>query len=72
MSRMRSNGRLARRAFLNLKKSCLAAAEGLPQPRATRLRLRIRQAATPAELWPLRAAVVGALPATAPGATGDA
>ena len=53
----------ARRAFVNLKLTYLAAVEALPGPRAEWLRFQIRHAAEPADLWLLRAAVFDALPA---------
>ena len=52
----------ARRAFVNLKQTYLAAVEALPGPRAEWLRFQIRHAAEPADLWLLRAAVFDALP----------
>ena len=52
----------ARRAFVNLKLTYLAAVEALPGPRAEWLRFQIRHAAEPADLWLLRAAVFEALP----------
>jgi len=52
----------ARRAFVNLKLTYLAAVESLPGPRADWLRFQIRHAAEPADLWLLRAAVFDALP----------
>jgi hypothetical protein len=52
----------ARRAFVNLKQTYLAAVESLPGPRADWLRYQIRHAAEPADLWLLRAAVFEALP----------
>lgn len=52
----------ARRAFVNLKQTYLAAVERLPGPRAAWLRFQIRHAAEPADLWLLRAAVFEALP----------
>ena len=52
----------ARRAFVNLKQSYLAAVEALPGPRAEWLRFQIRHAAEPSDLWLLRAAVFDALP----------
>jgi hypothetical protein len=52
----------ARRAFVNLKQTYLAAVESLPGPRADWLRFQIRHAAEPADLWLLRAAVFEALP----------
>ena len=54
----------ARRAFVNLKQTYLAAVEALPGPRAEWLRFQIRHAAEPADLWLLRAAVFDALPAS--------
>jgi hypothetical protein len=52
----------ARRAFVNLKLTYLAAVESLPGPRADWLRFQIRHAAEPADLWLLRSAVFDALP----------
>lgn len=52
----------ARRAFVDLKQTYLAAVESLPGPRADWLRFQIRHAAEPADLWLLRAAVFEALP----------
>lgn len=52
----------ARRAFVNLKLTYLAAVETLPGPRADWLRFQIRHAADPADLWLLRSAVFDALP----------
>ncbi|MBN8493461.1 MAG: hypothetical protein J0M00_18790 [Burkholderiales bacterium] len=53
----------ARRAFVNLKQTYIAAVADLPGPRADWLRYQIRHAAEPADLWLLRAAVFDALPA---------
>ena len=53
----------ARRAFVGLKSAYLDAAGSRPGPRAEWLRCRIRHAAVPAQLWPLRAAVFEDLPA---------
>jgi hypothetical protein len=52
----------ARRAFVNLKLTYLAAVQSLPGPRADWLRFQIRHAAEPGDLWLLRAAVFDALP----------
>jgi len=56
----------ARRAFVNLKLTYLAAVDAAAaSPRADWLRHQIRQAAEPADLWLLRAAVFEALSAQA-------
>ena len=61
----------ARRAFVNLKRTYLAAVEALPGPRADWLRFQIRHAAEPADLWLLRATVFAALPGREHGAERD-
>lgn len=56
----------ARRAFVNLKLTYLAAVDAAAaSPRADWLGRQIRQAAEPADLWLLRAAVFEALSAQA-------